>query len=334
MFVNHINQTGGITTALNYLQSMQGVHVDISDGTGLKLKDKGVLEISFLGLWKRKRDYDVIHFHGLWSFKSLAVLYFFACIPSSKILLSPHGMLMPGSFPKNSLKKQLVWHLFYLILIHTGRLELVVHSELEQNDLKNRFGLKSHLINLPFVPPKIKYAKQQNSSRLLFVGRLSRVKNIKFVFDIYNKLYALGYDYSLALVGPVDNDMKLELHRFLLKNDNAVHYGESDTKEVLKLMRSSRILLLPSLSENFGYVVLEAISCGLKVLVSKNTIWLDLKLYDLGNALNLKVDIWVDEIINEFEREWAPTQIESSNTYLAQYSVSSVEKEYLSLYGN
>ena len=54
-----------------------------------------------------------------------------------------------------------------------------------------------------------------------------------------------------------------------------------DGEEKNKVIASNMALVLPSKSENFGNVVLEALAQGTPVIASKNTPW---QILDLKNA--------------------------------------------------
>ncbi len=43
--------------------------------------------------------------------------------------------------------------------------------------------------------------------------------------------------------------------------------------ESLERMRSSHFFVLPTLTENFGYVFIEALACGCPLLISDRTVW-------------------------------------------------------------
>lgn len=97
--------------------------------------------------------------------------------------------------------------------------------------------------------------------RILFAGRFVERKGL----DIIHKLAVNlpGCDWIFAGWGVIDPSS------WGLKNVKVV--GRFERKAMAQLYRDSDLLILPSVGEGFPLVVQEAISCGLPVLVSRET---------------------------------------------------------------
>ena len=100
--------------------------------------------------------------------------------------------------------------------------------------------------------------------KVLFVGALAQHKGISYLLDAIDQL---GSQVELTLVG--------RRYRPNKRVDEACKRGlwfESlPHSEVLSLMQRSDVLVLPSLTEGCALVVLEALACGLPVIVTPNT---------------------------------------------------------------
>lgn len=99
---------------------------------------------------------------------------------------------------------------------------------------------------------------------LLYVGRLSEekniinaLKNLEYVDPIIN-ITIVG---SGPLVGEINKLVSLSKHNYIIKNN-------IEREQLPFIYKQNDILLLPSLSEPWGLVVNEAISCGLGLLLS------------------------------------------------------------------
>ncbi|MBR1656001.1 MAG: glycosyltransferase family 4 protein [Prevotella sp.] len=107
-----------------------------------------------------------------------------------------------------------------------------------------------------------------NKIKLLFVGSLSKRKNVKLVIDAFKKI-------------PKDKQQQLEFgiigsgeEELVLKNSvsgletNVVFYGKMPMEKVSFMMQEYDILILPSKHDGWGAVVNEALTLGLYVICS------------------------------------------------------------------
>ncbi|MBN1596407.1 glycosyltransferase [candidate division FCPU426 bacterium] len=101
---------------------------------------------------------------------------------------------------------------------------------------------------------------------LLYVGRISKEKNLSFLADIYEQLLMKNSRVNLTLVGdgPYLADLKSRL-----ENRPGIHFtGSLPYEELPYIYSSADLLVFPSCCDTFGMVVLEAQSCGLPALVT------------------------------------------------------------------
>lgn len=100
---------------------------------------------------------------------------------------------------------------------------------------------------------------REGAIKLLYVGRLSKEKNIEFLLRLMKRLSPKRYHLLIVGDGPFRNKVK----RFAMENPNVTYLGYLAEKEVLaRIYASSDILLSPSLGETFGLTFLEAQACG------------------------------------------------------------------------
>jgi alpha-maltose-1-phosphate synthase len=100
--------------------------------------------------------------------------------------------------------------------------------------------------------------------RVLFVGGLHQRKGISYLLDAVDRI---GSQVELTLIGTRELSNK--------QIDEACrrwHWlGSLPHSQVLDRMLESDVLVLPSLSEGCALVVLEALACGLPVIITPNT---------------------------------------------------------------
>jgi glycosyltransferase involved in cell wall biosynthesis len=115
------------------------------------------------------------------------------------------------------------------------------------------------------------HAKGRTGSSILFVGTLEARKNIAGLLDAYTRLRVCRPDAPpLVLAGRVTDSGRAALARVKAKPLGAavtmLGYVDDDVRR--QLYRDARMLVLPSLEEGFGLPVLEAMACGVPVVVS------------------------------------------------------------------
>ena len=96
------------------------------------------------------------------------------------------------------------------------------------------------------------YAKQ-----FLYIGRLAPEKNIDFLFALFRRLAPDGF--TLTVAGGESS----------FQEGNIRHVGYQANDRIPELFATHDFLILPSLSEPWGLVIEESLSCGTPVVVSE-----------------------------------------------------------------
>lgn len=103
----------------------------------------------------------------------------------------------------------------------------------------------------------------------LFVGRLSEVKNLKFLISCFAKVKHPKAKLILVGDGEQKDVLKAQICELNLQ-DRIVLTGRFDGDELYAWYNLANVLILPSLYEPFGAVTAEALQAGCKVLCSVN----------------------------------------------------------------
>ncbi|WP_409198700.1 glycosyltransferase family 4 protein [Methanobrevibacter acididurans] len=102
-----------------------------------------------------------------------------------------------------------------------------------------------------------------NKPIILFVGNIIKRKNVKTLIEAKNKL---NNDSTLVIVGngPLLNSLK----EYVKKEDikDVIFLGARE--DIEKIIPSCDMLVLPSYSESFGLVLIEALACGKPIIGS------------------------------------------------------------------
>lgn len=109
----------------------------------------------------------------------------------------------------------------------------------------------------------------KNRPKIIFVGRIDKNKNLKAVIEAVRLLKTEGISCLLNVVG--DGPLRASLEEKYIGDKNVVFHGAINNKDKLEqLYMKSDILVVPSFNETFGLVYVEAMSCGVPVIYSKN----------------------------------------------------------------
>jgi glycosyltransferase involved in cell wall biosynthesis len=110
----------------------------------------------------------------------------------------------------------------------------------------------------------------KNKKIILFVGRLHPVKGVPYLIIAMKSILDKIPDSKLLLVGYGNEKEMLEALTIQLGIQKHVEFVGKVTPEVVKtFMQQSDVFVLPSLSEGFPNVILEAMACGLPIVASR-----------------------------------------------------------------
>jgi glycosyltransferase involved in cell wall biosynthesis len=116
--------------------------------------------------------------------------------------------------------------------------------------------------------PYIRKPSQKKDYHIVFVGHLIKEKGIYELVEACSQISAIK---ELLLIGPYEKNTETKLLQLAERRENAAWFkltGTLDRAGVLGAMQSSPILVLPSYSEGFPNVVLEAMAMGCAVIAT------------------------------------------------------------------
>jgi len=108
--------------------------------------------------------------------------------------------------------------------------------------------------------------------QVVFLGRLTFQKGPDHFLKAASIVAQVDSDAQFILCGTGDMMDKLRSEAHRLGIENRVHFaGFVDPAGVDQILMESKVLVMPSVSEPFGLVALEAIRCGIPVILSKQS---------------------------------------------------------------
>lgn len=277
---SHLSETQKKNYAIvnNKITLIDGVQVQFSKRGGIHLLSH--LYLLFKQIVKTEKVYIVSFF----SFHSL-LTFILATIIGKPIIISPRGELDPAAFQYKIAKKKIYLKLFKTLFLRDN---LIFHatSDLEKKFIQNKFDKIIKVVVVPnLASKKSKYPIKKTIDfkkglKIGFLGRLHPKKNLENLitgFLLFDKSKEKRNN-SLILAGRPDHpgyEQTLLTLKKSNKNIKFIGHVEGSTKE--DFWKSLDILCMPSLNENFGNVVIEALARGIPVLTSHGTPWECLK---------------------------------------------------------
>lgn len=101
--------------------------------------------------------------------------------------------------------------------------------------------------------------------KFLYVGRVSREKNLELLAKSFRKVIDSGFKAGIVVVG--DGPFRKEMEE-MLRNYPVLFTGFQAGAELYRLYASSDVFVFPSATDTFGNVVLESQASGIPVIVS------------------------------------------------------------------
>lgn len=241
--------------------------------------------------------------------------------PNLPVLIAPRGEFSPGALSINGSKK----HAFIKLARMLGLYRSVhwhASTDSESKDILRQFpgsDLRIHIAPDPVIGDSLRaqpcgIGKKTNELNAIFISRISPKKNLDGLLELLRSVHALV---NLDIFGPIeDEDYWRKCTGILntLPNNIKVQYrGAITPDEVLNTFARYDIFIFPTLGENFGHVIFEALRAGIPVLLSDRTPWHP---DDAGAVTVLSLDK-VDSWRNAIEQAAAFTPQEQHNRRLA-----------------
>jgi len=103
---------------------------------------------------------------------------------------------------------------------------------------------------------------EKYEKKFIFVGAISKEKGIEILCQASN---LLSSEYQIDIYGTLSDDFTVEY----FKNYNVQYKGSLPAENVIEIMSSYNVLVLPSFREGYPGVIIEAFSVGMPVIASK-----------------------------------------------------------------
>jgi glycosyltransferase involved in cell wall biosynthesis len=250
----------------------------------------------FFNIFKIIRNFegDVIHLNSFFSFGfgifPMLLLRFFR--PNLPIIIGPRGEFSGGAISLKPWKKKL-----FIIIAKSFSLYKNVtwhaSTDYEAKDIYHVMGEDVFVrtaidISIPVVNFMPREKNDFKPLQVIFISRISPKKNL---LESINILKFVKSAVDFHIYGPIEDEiywLKCKAAALDLPGHVSLNYkGSLDSSQVSRKLEEYDLFLFPTLGENFGHVIAEALSVGLPILISDKTPWRDLLSKGIGWDLAL-----------------------------------------------
>lgn len=197
-------------------------------------------------------------------------------------VLAPRGEFSPGALQLKHNKKKA-----FLAMASVAELyrELIwqASSTAEEKDIKAAMGTNCQIHIAPNLASRSRLQnvdvadrpeKVAGSARFVFISRITPKKNLSQAVQL---LGDLNGEVSLDIYGPIEDEVYWRKCQDLISglpaNIEVIYRGTLFPADVASTLGNYHFFFFPTLGENFGHVILEALSAGCPVLLSDQTPW-------------------------------------------------------------
>ncbi|MGB8363058.1 MAG: glycosyltransferase [Rhizomicrobium sp.] len=218
---------------------------------------------------------DLIHNHGLWLMPNI-VAGREAARARKPLVLSPRGMLSPAALAYSRMKKRAVWSLLQGPAVRSAA---CIHatSEQEYHELR-ALGLVNPIAVIPngIDLPDLAALPSTKAERIvLSLGRIHPKKALDRLLRAWAALEPDNPTWRLRIAGPGegghDDKLRALAESLGLKRASIENPVYGDAK--LMAYRDADLFVLPTLNENFGLTVAEALAAGTPAISTKGAPW-------------------------------------------------------------
>lgn len=273
-------------------------------------------------------DYDVMYLNGFFSpiftIRPL-ILRRLGKLKEKPVILTPRGDFTGGCENKK-LKKYSYIYLVKLLGLYSGLLWHAT-SDIEERDIKQKFE-KANVFTVPnlpakFAPKKPCIFKKTGELRLVFVSRIFPKKNIKYALEVLSKITEGNVVFDIY--GPMEDKGYWaeceELVKKMPSNVKVKYCGEAEHKDVPHIFERYHAFFFPTLGENYGHVIVEAMMNNCLCILSKGvTPWDDyIARLDIGAKLS-EQEKFVESVnrLLQLDQSGIDSMLKFNNQYIAE----------------
>ena len=209
------------------------------------------------------------------------------------IVVAAMGLFSPKEFQLKYPKKKAFTIAFNLLGMFKN-IHWSATSEMEIAEIKQQVKATDKQFFIAEDLPRkvdeanVKKEKKAGSLKVVWISRIAPKKNLKYAIEI---LQETKQNIEFTIYGPAHTEeyweeCKQELGK-LPSNVKWKWKGNLDSENVVETLKLYHVFLFPTLGENFGHVIQEALSAGCPCIISDQTPWQDFESQGVGYVFPL-----------------------------------------------
>jgi len=288
LYTTNADEDKTLTVPLGVSTLVEGVEVFFYPAQ--KVLFGNVLSYPMVSALKNAVPYaDLVLIHSLYQLSSTVAAYYCRKFRVPYVV-RPHGILDPTLARRRRWLLKWVYIQFFEKKNLNSAAAIQFSSNMEEEIARDFMMITSPKLLIPEginVEPfeklpfrgsfRARYPVMDGKSLILHLGRLHQKKGLELLVEAFFQIAKRREDVHLVLAGSGDADFVMRITKMLHDFgifERTTMTGQLGDHDKLAILQDADIFVLASYGENFGLSVVEAMACGLPVLISdKVGIW-------------------------------------------------------------
>lgn len=224
-----------------------------------------------------------------------------------KLLIAPRGELEKNALRFKNKKKILYLLIYKFLYKNDNNVFFQATTDEEAQNIrkylevteKNIFYMKN-IPTFQLSEAIIHKEKVENEINIVFLSRIQIKKNLSFALYILKKIDP-SIKIKFDIYGPIENEEYWQKCNNIITslgdNIKTRYMGIINHEDIFETFSNYHLFFFPTLSENFGHVIYEALVSNCPILISDQTPWSDINSTNVGKAYPLNEEMKFIEYI-------------------------------------
>lgn len=224
-----------------------------------------------------------------------------------KLLIAPRGELEKNALRFKNKKKILYLLIYKFLYKNDNNVFFQATTDEEAQNIRKYLEVTEkniyYMKNIPTFQLSeaiIHKEKVENEINIVFLSRIQIKKNLSFALYILKKIDP-SIKIKFDIYGPIENEEYWQKCNNIITslgdNIKTRYMGIINHEDIFETFSNYHLFFFPTLSENFGHVIYEALVSNCPILISDQTPWSDINSTNVGKAYPLNEEMKFIEYI-------------------------------------